>query len=159
MTTNPLLERRRFLQMTVLQMTVLQTTAALAVGTIALRPSLAVASDTTPLASLNLIGPKEGYTPMVGTMVSMLNWMRQTVLRSVEGLKTSDLDFLIDNKANTIGAMLMHLAATETYYGLHTLGPTNNYCKWFHVCEHESNHNGQIKFLRKRIPGAPADGE
>jgi hypothetical protein len=32
--------------------------------------------------------------------------------------------------------------------------PTNNYCKWFHVCEHESNHNGQIKLLKKRVPGA-----
>ena len=30
-------------------------------------------------------------------------------------------------------------------------GPTNNYCKWFHVCEHESNHNGQFKFIRSRI--------
>lgn len=29
--------------------------------------------------------------------------------------------------------------------------PTNNYAKWFHVCEHESNHNGQIKFIKKRI--------
>jgi uncharacterized damage-inducible protein DinB len=29
--------------------------------------------------------------------------------------------------------------------------PTNNYAKWFHVCEHESNHNGQIKFLKKRM--------
>jgi hypothetical protein len=38
-------------------------------------------------------------------------------------------------------------------------GPTNNYCKWFHVCEHESNHNGQIKLLAKRLPGAKADSE
>ena len=30
--------------------------------------------------------------------------------------------------------------------------PTNNYAKWFHVCEHESNHNGQIKFIKKRFP-------
>jgi len=33
-------------------------------------------------------------------------------------------------------------------------GPTNNYCKWFHVAEHESNHNGQIKLLKSRLPGA-----
>jgi len=38
-------------------------------------------------------------------------------------------------------------------------GPTNNYCKWFHVCEHESNHNGQIKLLRGRIPGFKAPSE
>ncbi|MDH7444386.1 DinB family protein [Aquimarina sp. 2201CG14-23] len=30
--------------------------------------------------------------------------------------------------------------------------PTNNYAKWFHVCEHESNHRGQIKFIIKRLP-------
>ena len=30
--------------------------------------------------------------------------------------------------------------------------PTNNYCKWFHVCEHESHHLGQIDFLIKRLP-------
>jgi hypothetical protein len=146
----------------------------------------------------------------------------------VKDLKAADLDFLLDNKANTIGAMLLHLSATERFYGLHTFdgiewgkwpdsmkkwdlpmelgeparkslkgltldyclnaleesrahtlaelkkrddkwllavdnewpwGPTNNYCKWFHVCEHESNHNGQIKFLRSRLPGAPAGKE
>ena len=32
--------------------------------------------------------------------------------------------------------------------------PTNNYCKWFHVCEHESNHNGQFKFIRSRLPNS-----
>ncbi|MDG2449092.1 MAG: hypothetical protein P8M34_05625, partial [Saprospiraceae bacterium] len=30
-------------------------------------------------------------------------------------------------------------------------GPTNNYCKWFHVVEHESNHNGQIKYIKSRV--------
>lgn len=39
------------------------------------------------------------------------------------------------------------------------IGPTNNYCKWFHVCEHESNHNGQIKFLKSRLPGAKPASE
>jgi hypothetical protein len=29
-----------------------------------------------------------------------------------------------------------------------------NYAKWFHVAEHESNHDGQIKFLKCRVPGA-----
>ena len=32
-------------------------------------------------------------------------------------------------------------------------GPTNNFCKWFHVCEHESNHNGQIKWIEGPIAG------
>jgi len=36
-------------------------------------------------------------------------------------------------------------------------GPTNNLCKWFHVCEHESHHTGQISLLRSRAPGAKSD--
>jgi uncharacterized damage-inducible protein DinB len=34
--------------------------------------------------------------------------------------------------------------------------PTNNYCKWFHVCEHIANHRGQITWIRRRLPGAKA---
>lgn len=33
----------------------------------------------------------------------------------------------------------------------------NNHAKWFHVCEHEAHHCGQIAFLRKRLPGAKPD--
>ena len=171
--------------------------------------------------NLNEIGPKSGFTPQVGTLVSMMNWMRGPILSSVRGLTVSELDYLHDEKSNTIGAMLLHLAATERYYQLHTFegmkwgswdrkiktewdtpmdlgekgrqiikghsldfyleklesvraksleelatrndewllsvdkswfwGPTNNYCKWFHVVEHESNHNGQIKYIKSRI--------
>jgi hypothetical protein len=32
----------------------------------------------------------------------------------------ADLDYLINPKANTIGALMLHLAATETYYQLNT---------------------------------------
>ncbi len=28
----------------------------------------------------------------------------------------------------------------------------NNYWKWFHVCEDEISHRGQIRWLRKRLP-------
>lgn len=31
-------------------------------------------------------------------------------------------------------------------------GPTNNFCKWFHVCEHESHHLGQIDLIIKALP-------
>ncbi len=150
----------------------------------------------------------------------MLTWMRQAVPSAAQGLTRAKLDHLFDSQANTIGALLLHLAATETYYQLHTFGglkwgawpaevkqkwdaamnmgdggrrnikghdldyylgilretrekslaefrkrddswlmsvdeqwpwgPTNNYCKWFHVCEHESHHAGQIALLAKR---------
>ena len=40
----------------------------------------------------------------------------------MKGLSQQDLDFLLDDKANTIGAMLLHLAATDTYYRMNTFG-------------------------------------
>ena len=146
------------------------------------------------------------------------------MLGSLQGLIAPQLDYLHDAKANTIGALLLHLAATERLYQVHTFegrpwgdwdeetkkrwlvpmnlgeparksikghnlayyldalktvreqtlselrkrddawlmsvdrdwtwGPTNNYCKWFHVCEHESNHNGQIKWIASRLPNS-----
>ena len=185
----------------------------------------ASAKDT----GVSIVGPKEGYTPEIGTLTSMMAFMRQQVEMSVKGMTQEDLDFLLDAKANRIGALLMHLAATENFYQLNTFegksgktlpasygekwgvamelgeparatikghdldyylnmiretrertlaefrkrddkwlaavdndwgwGPTNNYCKWFHVTEHEANHNGQIKFLKSRLPGAKSPGE
>ena len=35
----------------------------------------------------------------------------------------------------------------------------NIHWKWFHVCEHESHHSGQIAFLAKRLPGAKPASE
>jgi hypothetical protein len=37
--------------------------------------------------------------------------------------------------------------------------PTNNFCKWFHVCEHEANHRGQMIEIRKRLPGSGSKSE
>jgi len=208
--------RRNFLKTAAL------TTAA---SGLVLMPQAAFSED----ADVNILGPKKGYSPQIGTLVSMMTWMRMVVLGSVKGMSQKDLDFLFDPNANTIGALLMHLAATDRIYQINTFegnnlkelpasykdkwgvamelgeparkaikgnsldfyvnllgevreqtfaefrkrddawlmavdkdwgwGPTNNYCKWFHVCEHESNHNGQIKFLKKRIPGAKPDSE
>jgi uncharacterized damage-inducible protein DinB len=190
-------------------------------------PETARAGDT----NLTLLGPRPGYAPQVGTLVSELTWMREFngVITATKSLTTADLDYLIDPNANTIGALMLHLAATETYYQLNTFegkkwdswpdsvkqqwdaamglgdagrktikghdrdyylnilqetrakslvefakrddtwlmaadkdwpwGPTNNLCKWFHVCEHEAHHTGQIAFLRKRLPGAKPSSE
>jgi len=155
--------------------------------------------------------------------VSQLNWMRTAVLSRLRDLSVEELDWLPHPDANSIGALLIHLAASEVYYGLntfdgvpwgrfsydirkkwgvainlgqtarvrykgfdlsyylshlvdareHTLselgkrndewlmaidttwswGPTNNLCKWFHICEHESHHLGQIDVILKQLPG------
>jgi len=195
------------------------------VSTLALPVSYGAADDS----GLTIVGPKQGYAPQIGTLVSEMAFMRDQVLHSVKGMSQADLDFLLDNKANAIGALLLHLAAVEKFYQLNTLqglsedkipesfkekwgmpmelgeparkgikdnnldyylnilretrestlvefrkrddawlmavdktwgwGPTNNYCKWFHVTEHEANHNGQIKLLKSRIPGAKPASE
>ena len=59
---------------------------------------------------------------MIGTFVSQLTWMREAngVLNATKGLTQTDLDVLFDANANSIGALMLHLAATEVYYGLHT---------------------------------------
>jgi hypothetical protein len=192
-----------------------------------LLPQAAQAEST----DLNVLGPRPGYSPQVGTFVSTLTWMREAngILISTKGLTQADLDVLFDQNANTIGALMLHLAASETYYQLNTFdgkawgswsdaikqqwdaamilgdagrksikghdrdyyvnilheirekslaefrkrddawlmavdkdwpwGPTNNYCKWFHVCEHEAHHTGQVAMLRKRLPGAKPSTE
>lgn len=182
--------------------------------------SMAPEHKLQPGEGLHIIGPRKGFSPQIGTLLSMMTWMRNMVLASVRGLSMKQLDFLFDENSNSIGALLLHLAATERSYQKSTFSrttgfqgderinwdaamnlgdrgrreikgqdlgdylrilketravtvqefrkrddrwlaevdpsgfqnmPTNNYCKWFHVCEHESNHNGQIKWLRSRL--------
>jgi hypothetical protein len=172
--------------------------------------------------SLLVIGPKEGYSPQIGTLVSMLNYNRQTIINQVKSMNQEELDYLYDPQSNTIGSLIMHLGATDKFYQINTfegrqefndeekklwgaamsLGdegrarikgksvdyylnlikevrektlaelkkkddqwllavdpvwskerPVNTYWKWFHVCEHESNHRGQIAWLQGRLPG------
>jgi hypothetical protein len=204
------------------------TTVTAGLASFGLFPQTACGMDGEE-EGINIIGPKKGFSPQIGTLVSMMDWMRSVILRPVNKMTVEQLDYLHDAKANTIGALLLHLAATEKYYQLHTFegkkwgtwddaikkqwdipmqlgdkaretikgndlnyylntlkevrehtlaefkkrddkwlmtvdkewpwGPTNNYCKWFHVCEHESNHNGQIKWIKSRLPGATASNE
>ncbi|WP_350292161.1 DUF664 domain-containing protein [uncultured Croceitalea sp.] len=212
----PSVNRRNFIKKSsLLTLGAISTTGVIAAPHLKPLPSFIQDSE------VNIVGPKEGYTPQLGTLVSMMNWMRMVILAPVKNMSVSDLDYLVDDDANSIGAMLMHLAATERFYQIHTFenkkwgdwskedsekwsvasglgakarkeikgkpfdyyleemtkvrdftlaefkkrddewllsvdeawpwGPTNNYCKWFHVCEHESNHNGQFKFIKSRI--------
>jgi uncharacterized damage-inducible protein DinB len=185
-------------------------------------------STTSPLTGLSVFGLRAGYSPQISILVSQLDWMRRVVLTRLHNLTQEDLDWLPGPDGNTIGALLLHLAATETYYQIHTFeglpwadtsqdikkrwgpamklgdlgrrfvkgqdvpfylsaleevrertltefkkrddewllavdenwfwGPTNNLCKWFHVCEHESHHLGQIDLHLKvlRAPKLPS---
>lgn len=64
----------------------------------------------------HMIGPLAEYSPQVGTLVSMLNWMHESLLRATQRLTTADLDYLHDAQANSIGALMLHLVATEVVY-------------------------------------------
>ena len=202
------------------------TATALTVGTSSLKTFAEEAKVDKPeiKSGIYTIGPIEGYSPQIGTLISMLNYNRQTVVNMVKAMSMKELDHLHDEKANTIGALIMHLGATEKFYQINTfegrqefneeekkiwnapmsLGdegrknikghevkyyldtitevrqktleefkkkddawlmvidpvwsekdePLNTYWKWFHVCEHESNHRGQMAWLKSRLPGA-----
>jgi uncharacterized damage-inducible protein DinB len=205
------MNRRRFLK----------ASGALACGLTGATSFSALQAANGPQQGRNILGPREGFSPQVGTLVSMLNWMRAAILQPIQGLTMAQLDHLHDEKANSIGALLLHLAAIERLYQVNTfegkkwgdvrnetekqwgpaarlgdearksinghelayyLGklkevrdhslaelqkrddewlmqvdssaeePINNYCKWFHVCEHESHHNGQVTWLKGRLP-------
>src|ERR1700684_766067 len=109
---NPSLPNRR----SFLSGTAVTLTADLCGSLLIPRPAQAESAD------LNIIGPRPGYSPHVGTFVSMLTWMREAngVLSATKGLTQAGLDVLFDANANTIGALMLHLAATEVYYGMNT---------------------------------------
>src|SRR5690348_1593762 len=102
----------------------LRTTAALAAAlpsvNLFTQPSAEAASPEEPKESDTIVGPKKGFTPEIGTLTSMMAFTRFQVLMSAKGLSTEQLDFLLDDKANRIGALLLHLAAIETFFQLNT---------------------------------------
>lgn len=62
------------------------------------------------------IKEQTGFSPRVGELVSMLDYTRAVTLADVEGLSTEELDYLADGHSNSIGALLMHMAAIEFVY-------------------------------------------
>lgn len=67
-------------------------------------------------ANLYLIGDLSGFTPQIARLVSMMNYVRHTTLSAVEGLTISELDYLNDSESNSIGSLLLHIAAAEVGY-------------------------------------------
>jgi uncharacterized damage-inducible protein DinB len=64
--------------------------------------------------------PVPGFSPGVGRLVSMMAYARATTLQAVEGLTTAELDHRHDERSNSIGALLAHVAAVEWWYQLYT---------------------------------------
>ena len=63
-----------------------------------------------------VIGDRRGFTPQISRLVSMMDYTRHTTLADVEGMSVEELDYLHDAESNSIGALLAHLAAVETWY-------------------------------------------
>jgi hypothetical protein len=63
-----------------------------------------------------LIMPAPGYSPHIGVLVSTMQRCRETTILLVQDLTISQLDYLFDDNDNSIGALLLHLAALEAAY-------------------------------------------
>ncbi|MBM7565516.1 DinB family protein [Paenibacillus sacheonensis] len=62
----------------------------------------------------------KGYAPQIGRLISMMNYARFTTLEAVKDLNPEQLDFLLDPQSNSIGALLLHIAAVEYAYQVST---------------------------------------
>ncbi len=67
------------------------------------------------------IKPEKGYTPQIGVMVNMLEDLKNRITELTRDLDQAETDYLFDDKANSIGALIMHLVSTEAYYQVETL--------------------------------------
>jgi len=79
---------------------------------------LIVGSGIKP--EITSIGNVEGASPQIGAMISMLEDLKNRVESRVKNLSQYQLDHLHDEKANRIGALIMHLAAAEKFYQVFT---------------------------------------
>jgi hypothetical protein len=89
----------------------------------------------TDSLNINHVGPQEGFTPQIGTLVSMLDWLSSSVARATKKLTVEQLDYHHDKDSNSIGSLMLHIAATEvvyqdmTFYNLKDFSPENK-AKW-----------------------------
>ena len=67
------------------------------------------------------IKPEKGYTPQIGIMVDMLEDLKNRIADMAKDLNQEETDYLFDEKANSIGAIIMHIVATESYTWVETL--------------------------------------
>ncbi len=81
---------------------------------------LILVSFSTVLIAQNNIEVPPGYSDDIGQMISMMDNLKQRVERNVSNLDQQGTDFLLDENANSPGAIIYHLAATEAYYQVYT---------------------------------------
>ena len=60
--------------------------------------------------------PNEDYDSHIGMLVSQMNYTRNVTLQIVRDLIPKELDFYVDEKSNSIGMLLFHIAGSEFYF-------------------------------------------
>ncbi len=63
-----------------------------------------------------LITDIPGYTHDISRLICMMNCARLVTIKSVKKLTVAELDYQFDEKSNSIGALLLHMAACDLYY-------------------------------------------
>lgn len=81
---------------------------------------LVIVLSTSLSFSQSEIKSPKGYSNDIGNMISMLDNLKKRVERQVRNLDQEGTDFLLDENANSPGAIIYHLAATEAYYQVYT---------------------------------------
>ncbi|WP_252501766.1 DinB family protein [Sporosarcina sp. Marseille-Q4943] len=69
---------------------------------------------------LFLIDQKDGLSLEFSKLASMMEYTRVTTLVEVRGLTVDQLDFLINDEANSIGMLLAHMVSIERAYQIET---------------------------------------
>lgn len=100
-------------------------------------------------ARLFLITDIPGFTPQIGHLVCMMNYVRSTTLKTIEGLRQTQLEYLHDKHSNSIGALLRHIAAVEVAYQAHTFEHRewnkDEQCEWGAALELGERGRREIK--------------
>lgn len=84
-----------------------------------------------------LIKPLEGFSPHIGVLVATLDHCRQRTIEWTKDLTIHQLDYLFDEDANSIGALLLHIAGIEaayqeiTFTGRNILDNPERIKKWY----------------------------
>ena len=66
--------------------------------------------------NLYLITDISGFSPQIARLVSMMNYVRHTTLSAIKDLIVHELDYLSNPMSNSIGSLLLHIAAAEVGY-------------------------------------------
>jgi uncharacterized damage-inducible protein DinB len=87
-------------------------------------PALRQVRSRTTLSlhmSTNLIEAVPGMTPNLGRLFSMMRYVRTATLAAVADMNEVGLDHLQDAGSNSIGALLLHIAAVEKLFQSQTI--------------------------------------